>query len=112
MSLTRKASSAAKKPAKPPRQDLAAALAEREAELAEARSQQAATAEILRVISQSPTDAAPVFEAILDAGQRLFGYGRDRRLIRSATTTWCGWRRGAARGPRKSGATSPRSPKA
>ena len=73
MSLTRKASSAAKKAMKPPRQDLAAALAEREAELAEARRQQAATAEILRVISQSPTDAGPVFEAILDAGQRLFG---------------------------------------
>ena len=73
MSLTRKASSAPKKPAKPPVQDLAAALAEREAELAEARSQQAATAGILRVISQSPTDAGPVFEAILDAGQRLFG---------------------------------------
>ena len=52
MSLTRKASSAAKKPTKPPRQDLAAALAEREAELAEARRQQAATAEILRVISR------------------------------------------------------------
>ena len=27
----------------------------------------------MRVISQSPTDARPVFEAILDAGQRLFG---------------------------------------
>ncbi len=73
MSLTRKASSAAKKPTKPPRQDLAAALAEREAELAEARNQQAATAEILRVISRSPTDAAPVFETILDACRRLFG---------------------------------------
>ena len=35
MSLTRKASTAAKKPKKPPRQNLAAALAEREAELAE-----------------------------------------------------------------------------
>ena len=73
MSLTRKASSAAKKAIKPPRQNLAAALAEREAELAEARRQQAATAEILRVISRSPADAGPVFEAILEAGQRLFG---------------------------------------
>ena len=73
MSLTRKASSAAIKPTKPPRQDLAAALAEREAELVEARRQQAATAEILRVISRSKTDAAPVFETILDACQRLFG---------------------------------------
>ena len=73
MSLTRKASSAAKKAIKPPRQDLAAALAERETELAEARRQQAATAEILRVISRSPADAGPVFEAILEACQRLFG---------------------------------------
>ena len=107
MSLTRKASSAAKKPAKPPVQDLAAALAEREAELAEARSQQAATAEILRVISQSPTDAGPVFEAILDACRRLFGSDEigvytigDDDMVRVAA-----WR---ARGPRKSGATSPR----
>jgi GAF domain-containing protein len=71
MSLTRKASSAAKKPTKPPRQDLAAALAEREAELAEARRQQVATAEILRVISQSPTDAGPVFERIVVSAARL-----------------------------------------
>ena len=72
MSLTRKASSAAKKPTQAPRQDLAVALAEREAELAEARRQQAATAEILHVISRSKTDAAPVFETILEACRRLF----------------------------------------
>src|SRR5271166_2093956 len=71
MSLTRKASSAAKKTIKPPPQDLAAALAEREAELAEARRQQAATAEILRVISKSPTDARPVFEQIVVTAARL-----------------------------------------
>ena len=40
MSLTRKASSAARKPIKSPRQDLAATLAERDAELAEARNDQ------------------------------------------------------------------------
>ena len=73
MSLTRKASSAAKKATKPPRQDLAAALAQREAELAEARRQQTANAEILRVISQSPTDARPVFERIAVSAARLLG---------------------------------------
>jgi GAF domain-containing protein len=65
MSLTRKAPAAAQKRVKPMRQDLAAALAERQAELAEARRQQAATAEILRVISQAPTDPQPVFERIV-----------------------------------------------
>jgi two-component system NtrC family sensor kinase len=73
MSLTRKAPIAAEKQGKPRRQGLAEALAEREAELAQARRQQAATAEILKVIAASPGDLAPVFEAILDACQRLFG---------------------------------------
>ena len=82
MSLTRKASSAAKKPIKSPRQDLAAALAERDAELAEARSRQAATAEILRVISQSPTDPQPVFESIVAAAARLLGCAMAAVLLR------------------------------
>ncbi len=73
MSLTRKASTVGKRRPKPPRQDLAATLAECEAELAEARREQAATAEILRVVSRSKTNAAPVFEAILEACRRLFG---------------------------------------
>ena len=38
----------------------------------EALEQQRATAEILRVISSSPTDAEPVFEAIVRSGIRLF----------------------------------------
>jgi signal transduction histidine kinase len=41
-------------------------------QLAEARAQQAATAEILRVIGASPTDPQPVFEAIAENGRRLF----------------------------------------
>ena len=55
------------------REALLAALAELERELAEAREQQAAVAEVLGAISKSVADTAPVFEAIIDACQRLFG---------------------------------------
>src|SRR5215471_8525218 len=51
--------------------DLETRLAQAERELADAREQQAATAEILRVISGSPAELASVFEAVLANAVRL-----------------------------------------
>ena len=48
-------------------------LAERTAELTEALEYQTAISQVLRVISESPLDVAPVFEAILESATRLFG---------------------------------------
>src|SRR5208337_3742667 len=48
-------------------------LDRRTRELAEAREQQTATSEILRVISSSPTDVQPVFDAIAANALRLCG---------------------------------------
>ena len=46
----------------------------------EALDYQTAISEVLRVISESPTDVTPVFEAIMDSARRLFGTG-DRRGV-------------------------------
>ena len=45
----------------------------RTAELTESLAYQTAISEVLRVISESPTDVQPVFEAILDCAVRLLG---------------------------------------
>jgi GAF domain-containing protein len=47
------------------------ALTEAHAQVSESLEQQTATAEILRVISQSPTDVQPVFDAIVRSAVRL-----------------------------------------
>jgi GAF domain-containing protein len=49
------------------------ALQARNAEVTETLEQQTATAEILRVISSSPTEVEPVFDAIVQSGVHLFG---------------------------------------
>src|SRR5271165_6968388 len=51
--------------------DLQSRLDQRTRELREALQQQAATGEILRAISNSPTDLEPVLEAIAESAARL-----------------------------------------
>ena len=68
---------------------------ERTDELTEALEYQTAISEVLRVISDSPTDVAPVLEVILDCATRLFQpqtvgiFRYDGRLIHvAATRNW------------------------
>src|SRR5207244_9542894 len=67
---------------------------ERTAELTEALEYQTAISQVLRVISESPTDVAPVLEVILDCTTRLFEPEMaaicryDGRMIHVAANNW------------------------
>jgi GAF domain-containing protein len=69
-----------------------AALTQAHAQVSETLDQQTATAEILRVIGASPTDAHPVFEAIARSGVRVCGalscavFVVDGEMLRLAAT--------------------------
>ncbi len=54
-----------------PLQEARAKNVQLEAALVGARDQQAATSEILKLISSSPADVQPVFEAIVESAMRL-----------------------------------------
>ena len=68
---------------------------ERTAEVTESLEYQTAISHVLRVISESPTDVAPVFEAIMDCAMRLLNsqhvaiFRYDGRLVDlAATRNW------------------------
>jgi len=87
-------SKASTKKPKDPCAELKRKLKERDAELNEAREQQAAISEILRVIGSSPTDTQPVFDVIAERATQLcdskigFVFTYDGEWIHSAA--WYG----------------------
>src|SRR5437763_463912 len=59
----------------------AVALKRARAEAKEATRREAATAEILKIIADSPSDAQPVFDAIVKSAARLFNRRAVLRVI-------------------------------
>src|SRR6266700_2481772 len=64
------------------------ALADAETRATESLEQQTATAEILRVISSTPADTQPVFEAIVNSTQRLMA---GKSTVFSCAATRSSW---------------------
>ena len=87
-------------------------LEARNRELTEALEQQTATAEILRVISSSPTDLQPVMDVVAESAARFCGatdaaiFRLDGESIRLVAVTWataCDQRRSAEPSPQARG---------
>ena len=86
-------------PARRQRQGSKLALLKRE--LDEALERQAATAEVLRVISASPGDLEPVFQAMLENATRICA-GQVRHVLRCTTASACHAPRAMHNAPRPS----------